>query len=196
MQTTQLPGFRYPVYDAQKTFRALLDAIARPGTLYPIPAKLQPPAGLTPACALASLTLLDLETRVWLPPDWPAEVEAWLRFHTGCSFVAETKSADFALLNANQVQLNAFSRGTTTDPETSATLLIQVADFSSGPKVELRGPGIQTREEIRPAISAQFWQQWQRYQDYPLGVDVFLFTADGVLGLPRSVNVELAQEVR
>ena len=74
---TQLPGFADPVHDSQQTFRALLDALAQPG-LYQTTVAVAPPAGLTPSCAAAALTLLDLETTVWLQPGLPQAVPDWL----------------------------------------------------------------------------------------------------------------------
>ncbi|MEO0870280.1 MAG: phosphonate C-P lyase system protein PhnH, partial [Cyanobacteria bacterium J06642_11] len=46
------------VHDAQKTFRALLDALARPG-IAQTTVSLLSPSGLESGCAAACLTLLD-----------------------------------------------------------------------------------------------------------------------------------------
>ena len=98
MPTTQLPGFKDPVHEAQQTFRALLDALARPG-MAQTTAAVTPPAGLTSGCAAACLTLLDLETVVWLQPEISAPAKSWLLFHTGCRFTEQPQSADFALIS-------------------------------------------------------------------------------------------------
>ena len=64
--TLTLPGFAEPVADAQTTFRAVLDAMARPGTIHQVGANLSPPAPLDPATAAVLLTLADNETPLWL----------------------------------------------------------------------------------------------------------------------------------
>ena len=196
----QLPGFRDPVHHAQQTFRALLDGLARPGRVQTLTLDLEPPPGLSRACAAACLTLLDLETQVWLQPDWDDSVRSWLLFHTGCRFTSEPKTANFAVLRAdgeanqpdrlNQSDLpdlTAFNPGNPEYPEASTTLLMQVADLYTGHPVTLQGPGILDECAIAPRLSAKFWQFWQNNHGlYPLGVDIFLFADDQIMGLPRS----------
>ena len=64
----KLPGFEDLTHDSQSTFKVLLNALSRPGTINKITAQLTPPSQLNIACAAASLTLLDIETLVWLQP--------------------------------------------------------------------------------------------------------------------------------
>ncbi len=97
IQVPQLPGFKDPIHDAQTTFRSLLEALANPGSKCQITASLKAPVGLSPACAAACLTLLDLETQVWLQPTLEEDVKNWLLFHTGCRFTTEPQTANFAI---------------------------------------------------------------------------------------------------
>jgi len=194
------PGFANPVHDAQQSFRQLLEALSRPGQIRTLPASLTPPTGLTPACAAACLTLLDLETTVWLWPDCPPAVNTWLAFHTGVRRSPNPASAGFAVLDltveAPLPDLAQFSIGTPTDPESACTLLLQIPDLVNGPPVRLQGPGIPNTQTIAPQIPNGFWHWWaQNHAQYPLGTDVFLFSFRQVMGLPRSVMAEpLAEE--
>jgi alpha-D-ribose 1-methylphosphonate 5-triphosphate synthase subunit PhnH len=64
--TELLPGFDDPVNQCQATFQALLQAMARPGRLYPVPAPACVVPGLGAGSAAIALTLVDFETSVWL----------------------------------------------------------------------------------------------------------------------------------
>lgn len=183
-------GFQNPVHQAQATFRALLEALAHPGCGYSLPSSLAPPGRLSPASAAACLTLLDLETQVWLQPD--SEIESWLRFHTGCRLTRHPQQADFAVIwhGARSPDLQAFNPGTAESPEGSTTLLIQVESLMDGEGVVLQAPGILGKRAIAPRLPAHFWQQWSHnHQAYPQGVDVFLFDQTQVMGLPRTVAI-------
>jgi alpha-D-ribose 1-methylphosphonate 5-triphosphate synthase subunit PhnH len=203
---TYLPGFRDSIHDAQRTFRALLDANARPGTPYWITAEMSVPLGLTPACGAACLTLLDLDVVVWLQPSFADQVRAWLLFHTGCRFTQYPEEADFALIKdlAGLPELSIFNWGTAEKPEASTTLLIQVESFEVGQPVMLTGPGILHQQAMSndkplrvyaPTLPVHFWDFWmQNHQAYPQGVDVFLFTKYAVTGLPRTAKPEVYYE--
>jgi len=192
------PGFANPVRESQHTFRQLLEALSRPGHVCDLAPELVPPPGLTPACAAACLTLLDLETTVWLGPDWPSAVMTWLAFHTGVRRSLDRAHANFALLDLTQLATATdfdqlmeppFPVGTPTAPEAACTLLIQVPGLSDGPTVQLKGPGIQHRRLVSPRLPVGFWQWWtHNHRQYPLGIDVFLFSPTQAMGLPRSVE--------
>ncbi|HEY9659857.1 MAG TPA: phosphonate C-P lyase system protein PhnH [Allocoleopsis sp.] len=186
-----LPGFQDAVHEAQTTFRALLEALAHPGRSCSISAPLTPPDGITPACAAACLTLMDLETQVWLQPG--LEIESWLRFHTGCRFTPDPYQANFAVICdvGRSPDLQDFNPGTPEYPEKSTTLLIQVEGLVGGEVVGLEGPGILGERTIAPQLPSQFWQQWvNNHHAYPLGVDVFLFDQTQVMGLPRTTAIQ------
>ncbi|MBP0573397.1 phosphonate C-P lyase system protein PhnH, partial [Mycobacterium tuberculosis] len=86
MQTTRDPGhgFAAPVLDAQATFRAVLDALARPGTVMALTRPgLVPPPGLPAAAAAVLLALADRDTPVFLAGGRAHPAAHWLAFHTG-----------------------------------------------------------------------------------------------------------------
>ncbi len=193
-KVTYLPGLQDSIHDAQRTFRALLDANARPGTPYWITAEMSVPLGLTPVCGAACLTLLDLDVVVWLQPSFADQVRAWLLFHTGCRFTQYPEEADFALIQdlVGLPELSIFNCGTGEKPEASTTLLVQVENFEMGQPVMLTGPGILDQQAISPTLPRHFWDFWmQNHQAYPQGTDVFLFTENAVMGLPRTAKAEV-----
>lgn len=189
LPTTTLPGFQNAVHEAQRTFRSLLEALSHPGQPYQPNVNITPPAGLTPTCAAACLTLIDLETVVWLQPSLSADVQNWLRFHTGCRFTQDPSSATFAVIEtfSADLTLEDFNWGSAEEPEQSTTLLIQIKDLASGEPKTLSGPGILGNISFVPTLPDTFWTQWvQNNAAYPLGLDCFLFTDDAVTGLPRT----------
>ena len=69
MNTSTLsPGFADPVADAQSCFRAVLDAMARPGRICIRSGTMAAPPPLCAAAAAVLLTLVDHETPLWLDP--------------------------------------------------------------------------------------------------------------------------------
>ncbi len=189
---TNLPGFQDLVHDSQSTFRVLLNALSRPGTINKISVQLTPPTGLNIACAAACLTLLDLETLVWLQPGLNEEVKNWLLFHTGCRFTEKTNQADFAVIwnLDNMPNLSQFKQGTPIYPEDSTTLLITVGTNNVRTIREtpqLTGAGINQQITMPIDLPDLFWQQWQQnHNSYPLGIDIYFFSEDKVVGLPRT----------
>ncbi|NEQ20835.1 MAG: phosphonate C-P lyase system protein PhnH [Microcoleus sp. SIO2G3] len=87
--------------------------------------------------------------------------------------------------------LSVFNQGTDEEPEASTTLLVQVENFETGHSVQLTGPGIQSERVLTvKGLSSTFWEELTKNaQTYPLGIDVFLFTTNTLVGLPRTTKV-------
>ena len=64
--TGLLPGFADPVLDAQRVFRGVMEALARPGSLQPLADLPEVPAPLTPELAAIALALADADAPLWL----------------------------------------------------------------------------------------------------------------------------------
>ncbi|MQX36357.1 phosphonate C-P lyase system protein PhnH [Roseospira navarrensis] len=188
------PGLADPVFDAQRLFRAALEALSRPGTIQALPVDLTPPAPLTPWAAALALTLLDLETPVWLDPALEAQaVRDWLRFHAGCPLVATPDEAAFALVGDASAldDLSAFPIGAAEYPDQGATLIVQVAGLRADAGWTLSGPGIKGRTRLAVAgLPAAFPAIWaENAALHPQGVDIFLCAPHALAALPRSVTV-------
>jgi alpha-D-ribose 1-methylphosphonate 5-triphosphate synthase subunit PhnH len=189
-----LPGFADPVEQAQATFRAVLDAVARPGTLVPAGQGLTPPAPLDPATAAVLLTLVDHDTALWLDlaAGWAVgPARDWIAFHCGSGFTAHPERAAFALA-LELPDLARLSPGTHEQPETAATLILQVHSLTEGARYRLRGPGLRASNHLAVrGLPADFVAIWQRNRaGFPLGVDLVLCAGTTLAALPRSVTVE------
>lgn len=179
-----------PVHLTQRTFRALLAALAHPGRIVPIDETVDAPAGVGAALAAAALTLLDRDVGVWLAPHAAETIGAWLVALTRCRVTCSPADADFALIlePRDALPLEQWNPGTLLDPEGSVTLLVALEALSGGFATQLTGPGIERSVSIAPrGLPHRFWPQWAANAErYPRGVDCFFFDARGVMGLPRT----------
>ncbi|MEM8843183.1 MAG: phosphonate C-P lyase system protein PhnH [Pseudomonadota bacterium] len=180
-------GFADAPIDAAHAFRAVLNAMARPGVVETIGGA-QPPAPLSPAAGSVLLTLCDPEAPVHLAgaSDTPA-VRDWLAFHTGAP-VSTPETAMFALGRwEDLLPLDRLAIGTPEYPDRSATLIVEVPGFDTGQPARLTGPGIADAVDFTlPAI-----EMFQRNSVlFPLGLDFIFAAGNQVAALPRTSKVE------
>jgi alpha-D-ribose 1-methylphosphonate 5-triphosphate synthase subunit PhnH len=184
-----LPGFADPIGEAQATFRAVLDAMARPGQLHQAGERLTAPPPLDSATAAVLLTLIDNETPLWLDSSASAAGN-WLAFHCGAEVTETPGEAAFALA-LSLPELSALSAGSHEMPEASTTLILQIAALGTGAHYRLSGPGL--RESVVLAavgLPADFVASWQQnHALYPRGVDIVLCAGTTLTALPRSVTI-------
>ncbi len=180
------------VHQSQQAFRAVLNALSRPGQVCHIGPAL-PGVALGGAMARVLLSLTDDETPVWWQPG-DAPLQHWLRFHTGAPVASQPELASFAIVRASHdaVNLSAFVAGTATSPEFSTTVLIELPALSGGAPTQWRGPGIKDSCQLDLAgLPVDFWAQWQaNHAAFPQGVDIIFTCGDRCLGLPRTTRVQ------
>ncbi|MDE3240997.1 MAG: phosphonate C-P lyase system protein PhnH [Paracoccaceae bacterium] len=179
-------GFADPARDAARAFRAVLNALARPGVIEAVTGA-QPPAPMSVAAGVVLLTLADPTTPLWLAPshDLPA-LRDWIAFHTGAPLVGPQQAA-FALGRWDALQpLDRFAPGTPDYPDRSATLIVDVPALEPATH-RLTGPGIRDAATLRlPGDEALRLNAGR----FPLGLDLFLCAGDRLAGLPRTVKAE------
>lgn len=189
-------GFADPVFNAQTVFRAVMDAMARPGTVHALPQLAHPPAPLSATAGAVALALCDNDTPIWLDPPLQsaASVKAWLGFHTGAPLANTPADAHFAIVAnpAEMVALDGFSQGTQEYPDRSTTLILLVGDLGSGPTLLFEGPGIDKAAMIAPVgMPRHFVEQWkQNNQRFPRGVDIILAAPGSLVCLPRTTRIK------
>ena len=93
-------GFADPVFNAQTVFRAVMDAMARPGSVQPLPVFARPPTPLAATSGAIALALCDNDTPLWLDPALHASaaIGSWLGFHTGAPLANTPADAHFAFV--------------------------------------------------------------------------------------------------
>ena len=192
----ELPaGFVDKVLSAQTTFRSVMDAMARPGSVQRIAAAAGAPAAMMRGTAAIALTLFDHDTPVWLDPlmSETSDVAKWLRFHTGAPVIGDSSICSFALIGDARAlpALDRFSLGTNEYPDRSTTLILQLESLTQGPALELRGPGIDgaaiLQARLRPADL--FERLAINAALFPRGIDVVLVHDDSIVAIPRTTRL-------
>lgn len=188
------PAFRDPARQAQRVFRAVMMAMARPGSIHRLDAGFMPPSPLSPSAAAILLALADFETSIWLHPALAETmaVREFLRFHTGAKLTEAPGEADFALIgdSADPPPLTAFAQGLPDYPDRSTTIIFQVSTLSQE-GWHLAGPGIdgQTGFGASP-LPRDFAMQLKGNQErFPLGVDLIFVSPGEVAAMPRSTRI-------
>ena len=183
------------VMDAQRVFRAVMDAMAMPGTVHDVPRSAAPPAPLGPVAGAIALTLLDADTPVWLDETLAAsrDVRDWLAFHSGAPAVDILTEAHFALIAdpASMPSLENFSQGIQNYPDRSTTLILQVSSLEAGARLMLEGPGIETVQAFAPhPLPRHFAGTWrQNNARFPRGVDIVFAGPTSIAAMPRTTRI-------
>ena len=192
----ELPaGFADKVLSAQSTFRAVMDAMARPGSVQRIAAVSGAPSPMMRGAAAIALTLFDHDTPVWLDPamSGTSDVTKWLKFHTSAPVVADSSICHFALIGDAQAlpALDRFAFGSNEYPDRSTTLILQVESLTQGVACELRGPGIDGVAALQAAIQpADLFERLAVNAGlFPRGIDVVLVADDAIVAIPRTTRM-------
>ncbi|MGE0565136.1 MAG: phosphonate C-P lyase system protein PhnH [Pseudolabrys sp.] len=179
---------------SQSAFRALMEAMARPGTIHSLAGDTAP-TPLMPAAAALIRSLADYETPVWCDDHVSAAARDWIRFQTGAPLTAAMSDAGFAVIAdaARMPGLASFAVGDAEYPDRSTTIIVQIESFG-GPQFVLAGPGIKdTRRVAVSSLPGDFATRWSENRTlFPCGVDVILVAGHEIAALPRTVNLEPA----
>jgi len=191
----ELPaGFADKVLSAQSTFRSVMEAMARPGSVQRVTASIGTPPPMMRGVAAIALTLFDHDTPIWLDEKMSEtmDVARWLKFHSGAPIVADTSISAFALIgDAGALpDLDRFALGSNEYPDRSTTLILQVASLTRGPAYELRGPGIDGSAALNATFEPKdlFERLSINATLFPRGVDVVLVADYAVVAIPRTTR--------
>jgi alpha-D-ribose 1-methylphosphonate 5-triphosphate synthase subunit PhnH len=181
-----LGGFTDAPRQSASAFRSALEAMARPGTLWPLEGA-APPAPVSVAAGVLILTLCDGTTPLHLGESYDQQVvRDWVKFHTGAPLVA-AEEAQFALGTwADLTPVERFAIGLPDYPDRAATLIVEMPSLSNQGS-RLTGPGIAVVALLNLPETAAFRANRALF---PQGFDTYLTSGAQVAGLPRSTIVE------
>ena len=189
MTASTITALRPP--DSQQVFRAVLEALARPGTPMELPS--EPLNVLAPAISVI-FALADPTTGVCVlenPGDrWADAIATATEAPT---WPAEMARLVAAVRPVSPGEVRGFTRGSAHAPQDAALVALGVRDVHGGPRRwALSGPGVCGTATIAPqGMSAGFVAaRAEAVSAYPAGIDVLLVTDDGrVVGLPRTTTI-------
>ena len=188
-----------PVRETQLTFRVLLDAMARPGTVRHLPVAAEG-APVNPWMAAALLTLLDHEVGLAVDRFSGADaLERYVRQRTAAR-VTPSEQADFVVSSRDTLDASLplrLRQGTLEYPNDSTTLLILVPPLGTehGLRLDLAGPGVPTGHQAWiGGLAPAFFAARDEAAEYPCGIDLLLIDPSGqVLALPRSTKITVSR---
>jgi alpha-D-ribose 1-methylphosphonate 5-triphosphate synthase subunit PhnH len=173
----------------QRAFRALLDAMARPGTVAEVLP--HPQGGRLPHAVTVLEAMLDHEVSFAVAPEHASVIETLLRL-TG-SHHAALEDAGYMLCEGEGISraLRAARTGTPEYPDRSATVIAMVESVSEsaptsrsageGAVLSLAGPGINGRRTVYVSgFTAELRKLFSEANaDLPMGIDLVLLAPDG-----------------
>ena len=195
----ELPaGFADKVLSAQSTFRSVMDAMARPGSVQHIVATAGTPPAMMCGTAAIALTLFDHDTPIWLDPGMSAtsDVAKWLKFHTSAPVIRGFIGPQvFALISDSRrtcQPLDRFAFGSNEYPDRSTTLILQVGSLTQGnyfsncaaPASTGQLPCGHRSSRMTCSIGLTPMSRC-----FPRGIDVVLVHDDAIVAIPRTTRL-------
>ncbi|NMO49983.1 phosphonate C-P lyase system protein PhnH [Actinoplanes sp. TBRC 11911] len=164
--------------ESWQVFRAVLDALARPGTVVALPKER---LDLTPAALLPMLSLADLGTPITVLDD----DEGWAEIVGTATSAPAAPLGQARLVAATRTvtpgELRAMARGSAFAPEESALVSLSVPELE-GTGWTLSGPGVSGIARLAGLDGIVSGRA---------GLDLLLVTPDGrMAGIPRSTTID------
>lgn len=179
-----------PVHDTRETFRAVLTAMSRPGTVQRGP--------IDPADRAVMATLVDHEVGSYVEDAaLVAALEREGRLDRQPFEEAEVVHVD----GSTDGRVRNARRGSLEEPGRGATVVYRVGGVIEGIStgngatgLELSGPGVPgTRSlAVTGLPAAEFDAIAEAQAGYPRGIDVVFAAGDRIAAVPRSVELEVA----
>lgn len=185
-----------PVFDCQQVFKALMNALARPGKIFSIAENAEKLGGENAPLMAAGLTLLD-NWRKFFVCGAP-ELEEELR-QMSYGIPSSVDEADYIFLPKESTGLSVCRQilsqakiGTLAEPHKSATVFVTVDSLEGGEERELTGPGIDGTIQITLPKEGRMWieERQQMEFEFPCGIELYFITPQGdLMGIPRKIRI-------
>ena len=180
------------VFDSQKMFRLILDALSNPARIVDISEYAAKLSGGRPAFLAVAVTLLDNEVSFnTCGEDELSDEIASLTL----ARKDEIESADFVFVSCPDDIENVIENmkcGTLSDPHKSATAIIR-NEGAPACRMKLSGPGIDGHAAVHATRTIEYavMSRDARNYEYPRGIDMLFVSDNGELfAIPRLTRME------
>jgi alpha-D-ribose 1-methylphosphonate 5-triphosphate synthase subunit PhnH len=179
-----------PVHDTRACFRALVDAMSRPGIVAESPTE--------PADHAVFATLVDHEVSCFTPDE---TLRTTLENEGRLTEADRPEACIVHAPDPAECPVGDLTKGSLKEPSHGATVVYRVEDLAQEPEtgqtettLVISGPGVQGHRRLGidgfAPTDAQALADAQ--SSYPRGVDAVLTTDRAIAALPRSVDLEVA----
>lgn len=177
------------VFDGQKVFRKILEAMSNPGRKISISEQAEKMHGDKGTFLAIAMTLLDNEVSFSICGDQALAADMEL---LTLSKEVSLEEADFIFVEKEEMLAEVFQKakcGTLEDPQKSATIIIET-ESTCGKTLNLYGAGIDgiLELEVPDVVEQTLELRKQQNYEYPQGIDMIFVTGNGDLFcIPRLV---------
>lgn len=187
-------GFTDPVTDSRETYKAVLNAITRPGLVQTIGARLHAPDGINPATAAVCLAFLDSSTPIWVNGDTDSKTKRWLELICGAPVIKAPGKAALALINATGIMPSPdiFYSPYQRRRVMPTTMVIQVGSLNNDGNWVLSGPEIKYKQNLTAdGLTPEFLQIRNKMSSlFPNGIDMLLTSGRKLAAINRAISIK------
>lgn len=189
------------VHDTQKAYRKVVNSMSRPGTINSLENEcevLDLGLNINKGVLLLMMMILDREVTYSIECE---NKDAYIKEITQLTYAkcVNTENADFlfilkdALESKSYKELEKTKIGTLIDPQKSTTVIYEVEDFDNSNIFELKGPGINEKEEVSIKLTEELLKiREKKNYEYPLGIDfIFIDSKYRIICIPRTTVISV-----
>lgn len=186
------------VFDSQKVFRCLLEAMANPGRRCSIQLQSEKLFGDAPEMLAVAVTLLDAGVSFCAPENPTLTEQILLLTHAKPVSPEEADYLFVTSVDQLPTVIQSAKEGTLENPHASATLIVGLTEGRDERTVRLSGPGVdgQLITPLPNALAQAVQLRDEQDYEYPQGIDyIFLLPESELLCIPRLVRMELYESL-
>ena len=186
------------VFDCQKIFKSVMNAMAKPGTVFSIKEQSDKLEEQNSVPLAIAMTFMDNRCTVYV--DGNDDLLSMIREKT-LAVKSDLEKADFVVVPEVEEKeslgvelLDSAKVGTLPEPHKSAMVIVGLHAIEGDTALVLEGPGVKGQKKVTFSQAAAMWlarRETLKYE-FPCGTDILFYTDSGeIKGIPRTLKVEV-----